>query len=215
MDLRRKNEKSHRGAAVLKKGAALGAAILVLVLLFLFGFQFAAYFSVRGEIKSIDGLGPEDSGSVIVVFGAGVWDNREPSPILRNRLQKAIELYEKGYGEAVYVTGDHREGEYDEVDVMKEYLITHHVPENCIFTDYRGFSTYESMKNLRACVSGEKLLLVTQQYHLYRAAYIGKKKGMNITGVIAENAGGYSGRIMRTVREMFATVKDIIYCAVD
>ena len=57
----------------------------------------------------------------IIVLGAGI-KNRQPSPMLEDRLLTAIELYNKGYAPKILVSGDHENADYDEVNVMKNYL---------------------------------------------------------------------------------------------
>ena len=150
----------------------------------------------------------------IIVLGAGVWRDRTPSPMLANRLDKAIELYKSGVSDRIIVTGDHRPGEYDEVDVMWEYLVERNIPEEKIERDYKGFSTYESMYRAANTYHVKRAVIVTQKYHLYRTLYIGQRYGMELRGVEAENAGSTSGIAYREVREWAATVKDLWLCII-
>lgn len=156
-----------------------------------------------GEIEKYD---------AIVVPGASVNKDRTPSAMLKNRLDTAIRLWKMGVAEKILVTGDHRPGEYDEVDVMWEYLVVANVPEEVILRDYAGFSTYESMYHAAVEYQLHRIITVTQQYHLYRAMYIADSWDVEVTGVAAENVGNVFGRFYRTLREIFACVKDINYC---
>ena len=53
----------------------------------------------------------------IIVLGAGI-KNRQPSPMLEDRLSTAIELYNKGVAPKIIVSGDHEYTDYDEVNVI-------------------------------------------------------------------------------------------------
>lgn len=156
----------------------------------------------------------EDPYEAVIVLGAGVYMDGTPSPMLRFRLEKTIEIYETGAVKSVFVSGDHREGEYDEVDHMVEYLIVHGVPEERIWYDYEGHSTYESMQRAAEAYDIRHAVLVTQQYHLYRAMMIGRFHRMEIVGAPAENWKISAGTVLRTLREWPACVKDLYYCIV-
>ena len=77
--------------------------------------------------------------------------------------------------------------------------------------DHAGFSTYESMYRAKEIFQAEKVLIVTQDYHLYRAVYIARQLGIDAYGVDA-NYRGYSGQTARDVREVLARVKDVGSC---
>lgn len=132
--------------------------------------------------------------------------------MLKNRLDEAVSLWRLGIADRILVTGDHRQGEYDETDIMADYLVRRNVPNEKIDRDYYGFSTYESMYNAANEYQLHNAIVVTQQYHLYRAMYIADSYDMTITGVPAENAGEFFSRTYRTVREIGACLKDINYC---
>lgn len=144
----------------------------------------------------------------IVVLGAGVKPDRTPSEMLRKRLDKAFAVWQTNKELPIIVTGDHRPGEYDEVDVMREYLIVKNVPEEKILRDYEGFSTRESMDNV-AALSYSKVTVITQEYHLYRTIYIGEKLGLTMEGIAAEDSTDKIGNIYRALREIVATAKDV------
>ena len=57
----------------------------------------------------------------ILILGAGVDDFGNPSPMLEDRLNKGIELYQMGAAEKIIMSGDHGREDYDEVNVMKDY----------------------------------------------------------------------------------------------
>ena len=76
------------------------------------------------------------------------------------------------------MSGDHGQIEYDEVNTMKQVAIDAGVPSNDIFMDHAGFSTYESIYRAKEIFEADKLIIVSQEYHLYRALYIAKQLGI-------------------------------------
>ena len=146
----------------------------------------------------------------ILVLGAGIRGN-EPSPMLEDRFNTAIQLYEKGVAPKIIMSGDHGTKDYDEVNIMKEYAISKGVPSEDIFMDHAGFSTYDSVYRAKEIFQVKKIVIVTQKYHLYRALYIAKKQDIEAYGV-ASNPRRYAGQKMRDIRELIARDKDFFKC---
>ena len=107
------------------------------------------------------------------------------------------------------MSGDHGRAGYDEVNKMKEYAVENGVSSHDVFMDHAGFSTYESMYRARDVFQAKKLIIVTQQYHLYRALYVAEKLGLEAYGVAADQMV-YNGQLYREVREILARNKDFI-----
>lgn len=143
----------------------------------------------------------------ILVLGAGVRPNGSPSNMLEDRLLRGIELYEKGASGKLLMSGDHGRKHYDEVNVMKQFALDRGVPSEDVFMDHAGFSTYESMYRARDIFKAEKVVIVTQKYHLYRAIYAAKRLGLDAYGV-ASDQRVYAGQRRRDVREVLARCKD-------
>ncbi|MCH5266838.1 MAG: YdcF family protein [Lachnospiraceae bacterium] len=115
----------------------------------------------------------------ILVLGAGVKPDGTPSLMLTDRLNRALELYEAGVADRFLMTGDHGRENYNEVQAMKDYVMAAGVPEDKIFMDHAGFSTYESMYRARDVFDVEHPVIVTQPYHSYRAVYAARKLGLD------------------------------------
>lgn len=147
----------------------------------------------------------------ILILGAGVWSGNRPSPMLADRLEEGIRLYREGIAEKILVSGDHGRVDYDEVNVMKKYLMDAGIPSQDIFMDHAGFSTYESMYRARDVFQVKKLIVVTQEYHMYRALYICERLGLEALGSPADPRL-YAGAFMRNARELIARDKDIVTC---
>ena len=147
----------------------------------------------------------------ILVLGAAVWADGQPSPMLADRLDEAVRLYQKGICRTVIISGDHGRKEYDEVNTMKNYLIDAGIPSEDIFMDHAGFSTYESVWRAKEIFGVGKMIVVTQEYHLYRALYISGRLGVEAMGAPADPRA-YAGALKRNIREWIARDKDILFC---
>lgn len=146
----------------------------------------------------------------VLVLGAGVINNAYPSHILQARLDKAYEIYQQAPDKRFIMSGDHRDQYYNEVSVMKNYLMEKGIPENQIYLDHCGYSTYDSLYRLKNVIKQSKAIIVTQEYHLSRAMMVSDNLGMNAIGVAAEEVP--STRWNREAREVFARLKDFAVC---
>ena len=167
-------------------------------------------YVVRGEV-SINPVSQEairDFGAdCIMVLGAGIKDDETPSDMLRDRLDVGIALYQAGMAPKLLLTGDNGQVTHNEIHVMLSYAKEAGVPEEDIFCDHAGFSTYDSMYRASSIFGAERVIVVTQEYHQYRALYIGKKLGLQVMGVGSDQQG-YFGDTYRELREMLARFKD-------
>lgn len=176
-------------------------------------FSINAY--VKGHTKDMiitsDEAAKLDDVSCIVVLGCQVHNDGTPSAILNDRLTRAIELYDLGAAPKIIMSGDHGRIEYDEVNAMKQFAIDSGVPSEDIFMDHAGFSTYETMYRAKEIFDADKIIVVTQDYHLYRSLYIAEKLGLQAYGVSSDYVT-YSGQYMREFREILARNKDFLKC---
>lgn len=147
---------------------------------------------------------------VVLVLGARVTPQKEPSLMLAERLDAAIGVYNEGHADKVIVSGDHDSVYYNEVGVMKAYLVENGIPEQDIFMDHAGFSTYESMVRAQEIFGVNSLIISTQGYHLKRAVYIARALGMDAYGVTADE--GFNPYVLKyRYRELLARIKDFVY----
>ena len=147
----------------------------------------------------------------ILVLGASV-SQYGPSPMLADRLDRGIELFDLGVSNIMLLSGDNGTIEYNEVQAMKDYVLRQ---ENTgagaanIYLDYAGFSTYNSVVRCKEIFEAKRVVIVTQRYHLYRAVYNAKKAGLDVVGVAAVDTK-YGGQTVRNIREVPARVKDFL-----
>ena len=142
----------------------------------------------------------------VIVLGAMIYRSGAPSPILRDRLDYGYELYIQGKAKKILVSGDHGQSNYDEVNVMKNYLLGLGVPSEDIFMDHAGFNTYDSMYRAKSIFCVGSLLISTQEFHMSRAVYIARQLGIDAYGYPCEDKPIYSmGYLNR--REALARLK--------
>jgi len=187
--------------------------VLILALLVAGGvFGINAYVKDRAAEKI---LTPEAAAELegvdcILVLGCLVHSDGEPSDMLHDRLQRGVELYKAGAAPKLLMSGDHGREDYDEVAAMKQFAITEGIASEDVFMDHAGFSTYESIIRARDVFQAEKIIIVTQEYHLYRALYLAQKLGLEAYGVSSDYRS-YSGQGGREIREILARVKDFAF----
>lgn len=199
-----------------KKTPHVGRRVLLILLILtavgtlsLLGIDHHVRSSVSDRILSAEEAFSLDA-DCILVLGAGVRGEGRPSPMLEDRLLKGIELYQSGASDRMLMSGDHGQTDYDEVNTMKAYAVIEGVPSEHVFMDHAGFSTYESMYRARDVFGAKKVLIVTQEYHLYRAVYDAQALGLDAYGVAADRRE-YRGQIWRDFREVLARGKDFFY----
>ena len=161
----------------------------------------------RDRILSPQAAAELEGVDCILVLGCLVKDDGVPSDMLSDRLRRGVELYDLGASRKLLMSGDHGRDGYNEVAAMKRYALDAGVASENVFMDHAGFSTYESLYRARDVFCAKKIIIVSQEYHLYRALYIAQELGLEAYGVHA-NYRGYTGQQARDVREMLARVKD-------
>lgn len=149
----------------------------------------------------------------IMVLGCGVYQNN-PTPLLEDRLKRGVAVFQTGVSPKILMSGDHGQENYDEVNVMKQYALDQGIPEKDIFMDHAGFSTYESMCRAREIFGIDKMIIVTQKYHLPRAVYLARKLGIEAYG-IASDYRNFGGQFYRDCREVLARVKDLFVAIIQ
>ena len=191
---------------------SLAALMLLCAIAFLIIHHHVKY-AYADRIISEDSIDTLESfqADCILILGAGVYDDGTPMPMLLERLNTGLEIYKNGAAPKIIVSGDHGRKDYDEVNVMKNWLIDNGVPSEDIFMDHAGFSTYESMYRMRDIFLVNSMIVVTQEYHQYRALYIANTLGIDSYGVPCDKTS-YVGQTYRELREMAARVKDYFYC---
>ncbi len=184
--------------------------IITIILIFIIFINFYVINSTKNNILEKEKISEKENFDCILILGAGIWGNN-PSPMLEDRLIQGISLYKERIAPKIIMSGDHGKEEYNEVQVMKDYAIKEGVPSEDIFMDHAGFSSYDSIYRAKEIFGAKKILIITQQYHLYRALHIAKKLELEAYGV-ASNLREYPNQLFREIREIFARNKDFVKC---
>jgi SanA protein len=124
--------------------------------------------------------------SVAIVFGAGLWRDGSPTPVLRDRVATAADLYFRGKVEKLLMSGDNIREDYNEPGAMRDYAIDLGVPEEDIVLDYAGRRTYDTCYRAREIFHLRDVILVTQRFHLPRAIYLCNALQVSAVGVQAD-----------------------------
>ena len=146
----------------------------------------------------------------IIILGAGIRADGSPTPMLNDRLTVGLKAFEQNKSQVILLSGDSESSDYTETVTMSKVLIENGVPHTTIISDGYGLSTYESMYRAKEIYGCEKILIVSQKYHLYRAIYIAEELGMTAYGLNGA-LQGYSKQVLYELRELLARIKDMLY----
>jgi vancomycin permeability regulator SanA len=124
-------------------------------------------------------------GGPVLVLGAGVYGDGEPTAILEGRLQTALELYRGGKVRWFLVSGDNRHSTYHEPQAMRRWLLRQGVPPTSIVSDYAGLRTWDSLRRAQAVFGQRQVVIVTSDFHLPRALFLADHMGLRAWGVPA------------------------------
>lgn len=119
--------------------------------------------------------------SAIVVLGAAQYVGR-PSPVLRARLDHAIDLWRRGLAPTIICTGGF--GDRDttsEAAVAQHYAIEHGVPPRVIMIENSGRSTSESLAHVAQLMDAEPtkdVILVSDPFHMLRLTILARRYGL-------------------------------------
>jgi len=155
------------------------------------------------RIQSMDTVSPK---RIAIVFGAGLWRDGSPTPVLRDRVATAADLYFSGKVEKLLFSGDNRYIDYNEPGAMNKYALSLGVPQEAIVLDYAGRSTYDTCYRAKYIFGIQEAILVTQNFHLPRALYICHVLGIKAVGVSADRVNYPKGPLANWyIRELPAT----------
>lgn len=148
---------------------------------------------------------------VAIVFGAGIRPGGRLSPMLRDRMDTAIALYDAGKVRKLLVSGDNSTLSYNEPGAMYDYAVSQGVPAEDVVRDYAGRRTYDTCYRAGRIFGVSDAILVTQRFHLPRALFTCRSLGVEAVGVSADRrpyrADGYYR--MRDAVAMLRAVADV------
>ncbi len=145
----------------------------------------------------------------IIVLGAKV-SNEKLSYVLEDRLVSGVNIIYANKAQAILLSGDHGQKEYDEVNSMRKYILRRNfkIQKEHIFMDHAGFDTYDSMYRAKEVFGIKSAIIVTQDFHINRSVYIARNLGIEAYGfAVNEKMYKESIRLNWRVREILTRVK--------
>lgn len=136
-----------------------------------------------GKIETVES---SKTARVAIVFGAGLQRDGTPTPVLEDRVNAAVQLYNAGKVEKILMSGDNRFVDYNEPGAMQAFAITLGVPQEDIVLDYAGRRTYDTCYRALHIFGVKEAILVTQRFHLPRALFTCNGIGLKSTGLSAD-----------------------------
>lgn len=127
----------------------------------------------------------------------------------RYRIEAAAKLYHTGKVKHLIVSGDNRTIYYNEPIDMKKALIKQGVPSRAITLDYAGFRTLDSVVRCKKVFGQNEVTIISQQFHTFRALFIGNSHGLNAVGYVAKDVPGHS-HYKIAIREFLARTKAVV-----
>jgi uncharacterized SAM-binding protein YcdF (DUF218 family) len=157
----------------------------ILALLAVVGLCLLYYLVTLFQVMRAGRATDPDPAEAIVVLGAAQYDGR-PSPQLAARLDHALDLWNAGVAPVVMVTGGNQPGDrFTEAEASARYLVDRGLPESAIMREDEGRNTYESLdvaSQLLAAAGIERVVLVTDPYHVLRTRLIAEQLRLDAAG---------------------------------
>ena len=147
---------------------------------------------------------------VAIVFGAGLLRDGSAGPVLSDRVETAVKLYQTGKVNKLLMSGDNRFVEYNEPEAMRQYALDRGVPDDDIVLDYAGRRTYDTCYRAKHIFQVDTAILVTQAFHMPRALFL--CNWFNVESVGVESNNRYflkRSRIYWNTRELFANFQAV------
>jgi SanA protein len=132
-----------------------------------------------------------------------------PNPYFHKRIETAAALYKLGKIDHFILSGDNRTMFYNEPWEMRKALIKDGVPESAITLDYAGLRTLDSVVRSKKVFGQDKITIITQPFHSYRALFISSYYDIDAVAMVTEEPDLDQSLKVR-VREYFARTKAIL-----
>jgi len=143
---------------------------------------------------------------VALVFGCAKNHQGGQNLYFKYRIEAAVALWKAGKVKCFIVSGDNHAHDYNEPQDMKEAMMEAGVPEEKIVCDYAGLRTLDSVVRAKEIFGVEKVVLISQEFHNERAAYLANAVGLEAVGLNARSVGGPSAK-SNARREKLARVR--------
>jgi SanA protein len=131
------------------------------------------------------------------------------NPFFEKRMETAAELYRMGKIDHFILSGDNRSRFYNEPVAMRKALMKLGVPETAITLDYAGLRTLDSVVRCQKIFGQDKITIITQPFHSYRALFISQYYDIDAVAMVADEPDfEYSFKVR--LREYLARTKAVL-----
>ncbi len=145
-----------------------------------------------------------------IIFGAAVWGGNRPSPVLRERINKGFEIYKAGLAPLLVLTGSGSPEEMTESEVSRNELIKYGVKEKDIILEKVTYSTFEQITYVRDNLYNrrdwDRIIVISDNYHLYRIKEICKFNDMNVITISSDTPLSTQGGVVFCMKESVAVL---------
>ena len=196
---------------LIKKSFLASICLALVCSVGVFGVNWYVKSATKNQIITSEAAATHTDFDCILVLGCGVKEDGSPTLMLKERMDCGISLYQNKIAPKLLLSGDNGQVDYNEVETMLQLATKAGVSSQDVFLDHAGFSTYESMFRAKEIFQAKKVLIVTQEYHLYRALYIANQLDLEAYGTACDTTT-YYGQTLRDIREILARNKDAVKC---
>jgi SanA protein len=158
-------------------------------------------------VKNVDDL--PDKSVALVLGTSNKLINGAPNPYFLERIQLAADLYRQGKVSHFILSGDNRSKYYNEPIEMQKALIRLGVPDSLITLDFAGLRTLDSIVRSKEIFGQNKIVIVTQSFHCYRALFISRFYDIEAVTLLTKVSDPRVS-IRVNIREWFARAKAVM-----
>ncbi len=179
-------------------------SVLVMIGLLIFAYLFSSLH--EKDLNSFNRI--TKGNNVAVVLGAAVWSHNRPSPSLKARLDKAMELFKDSVVNYIQLTGSNAPGELSEARVAFNYLIKKGINPDQIWIEEKTTSTSEQIHFIKSELINRKniknIILISAPYHLMRVKEICKFYNIKVYTAASDIIMSTNSKIYSNMRESIA-----------
>ncbi|MBX2962883.1 MAG: YdcF family protein [Cyclobacteriaceae bacterium] len=181
----------------------------LIILLFIAANLWVVMSTTSRVFDDVDALKEKEHRVALVLGTSHKLVGGRANPFFDHRMDRASELYHAGQIDHFILSGDNRTKYYNEPHEMRKALIARGVPAEKITLDYAGLRTLDSVVRSKEIFGQNKLIIITQSFHSYRALFICDYFGMDAIAMSAEEPELESAFKVR-IREYFARVVAVL-----
>jgi SanA protein len=182
--------------------------LIVLLVILLVAANLWVVQSTTGQVfASINDI---PANKVAVVLGtSNKLTSGAPNPFFESRISAAARLYQDGKASHFILSGDNRTRYYNEPNEMKKALVKMGIPDSVITLDYAGLRTLDTIVRCKEIFGQDKVTIITQPFHCYRAVFISHYYNMDAVALMADEPTLDQGAKVY-FREYFARAKAVL-----